>query len=85
MCQLKMFIGPLKAGFFELKKHFLGYMIILTLTFTFQMHVYIPLNGYYYFSQQRIKRTDAWFQVFKVFWFFLNTFNEPFRNVIFVI
>ena len=60
-------------------------MIILTLTFTFQMHVYIPSNGYYYFSQQRIKRTDAWFQVFKVFWFFLNTFNEPFRNVIFVI
>ena len=30
-------------------------MINLTLTFTFKMHVYIPLNGYYYFSQQRIK------------------------------
>ena len=41
------------------------------LTFTFQMHIYIPLN-IYYFPQHKIKRTDAWFHVSRHFKSFKN-------------
>ena len=41
----KFFIGPLKRKQnFECSKHFLRQLIILTLSFTFQIHVSILLN-----------------------------------------
>ena len=43
------------------------------------MHVYIPLN-IYYFPQQKSKRTDAWFHVSRYF----KPFNETFWNLVFV-
>ena len=79
----KYFIGPLQAKFsFQFLKHLLRQLIILTLSFTCETHVYILFN-ISIISLKQIKRTDVWFQVSKLC-FLLKSINETFWNVIFV-
>ena len=88
--RLKIFDGTTKRiffffffFFFEFSVHFLRQLIILTLSFTFHMYVYILLNKYIISLNIKLKEQTCSFK-FQVSKHFFCLSSLTFWNVIFV-